>query len=241
MSERPPTALEIAISEAEADRGEARSRRVADDLRARLQVGQRITSWVDKDQALASVAKDAAQEGEVEIVRAALNGITGWATKDDAAAESAQRLAAAGMHTHALEMARLMTSWSKRDEILRALSAMTLPVAGGTRRREHAVRDELATRYAAAAAITSFGTKDIAMAALARDAARGGNVEIVKKALASISSFSTKDEAAVGAAQELAKVGLRAEALEITRVISSFSKRDAILRELTEGKPDRHN
>jgi hypothetical protein len=95
-------------------------------------------------------------------------------------------------------------------------------------------RRDLFARFDAAKGIFGFSEKDTAMAAVARDAAAVGEVEIAKKALGQITDFSNRDDAARNAARRLAENGHRTEALEIARTITAFSTRDATLRELAD-------
>ncbi|HEY9508509.1 MAG TPA: hypothetical protein VIV82_01480, partial [Verrucomicrobiae bacterium] len=116
-----------------------------------------------------------------------------------------------------------------------ATNRFTAEIRPRVRREEESRRRaELSARFDAAKGIFGFSEKDTAMAAVARDAAAMGEVEIAKKALGQITGFSNRDDAARNAARRLAEKGHRAEALEIARMITAFSTRDATLRELAD-------
>jgi len=71
-----------------------------------------------------------------------------------------------------------------------------------------------------------------AMAGVAADAARAGEVETVKKALGQISDNVMRDQATLNSARMLARRGLRKQAIEIAKTISGNTVRDTALSEL---------
>ena len=70
------------------------------------------------------------------------------------------------------------------------------------------------------------------MAGLARDAAKAGEVEIVKNALGQIGDNEMRDQAALEAARLLAKRNLRKYGVEVAKSITSNEIRDQALSEL---------
>jgi predicted Ser/Thr protein kinase len=95
-----------------------------------------------------------------------------------------------------------------------------------------AVSRDLNARLEAAKSIFGFTEKDSALAAIARDASKAGDVEATRKALGQMTGFTARDDATRVAARGLAKNGHRPEAVEIARMITAFTTRDATLREL---------
>ena len=95
-------------------------------------------------------------------------------------------------------------------------------------------RENLAARLEAATMISSMMEKDRAMATLAKDAARAGEINIVKNSLRQIGGNETRDAAAHESVRLLAQHGHRKQAVEVARTISSMEIRDKALSELAE-------
>jgi hypothetical protein len=72
------------------------------------------------------------------------------------------------------------------------------------------------------------------MAAVARDAAKSGEVEMLQQALGGFTNLSDRDETSRQAALTLAKSGQRKRAIEIANGISNLSVRDQTLSELAK-------
>jgi hypothetical protein len=95
-----------------------------------------------------------------------------------------------------------------------------------------AARQALADRLAAASAIGNGEARDKALGAVAVDAAKAGNVELVNEAIRKMADFGRRGQAAHESALQLAKHGLRTQAIEIARGISDGELRDQTLTEL---------
>ena len=92
--------------------------------------------------------------------------------------------------------------------------------------------EDLTTRLEAATGITGNTERDAALAKVAQDAARAGEVEIVRDTLQSIVGSETRDQAALASARSLAQVGLKKPAVEIAKSITGSTLRDLALAEL---------
>jgi len=92
----------------------------------------------------------------------------------------------------------------------------------------------LAERLEAASGITDVNEKDKPLAAVALDAAKAGQAEIVKKALAQMLDLSERSATTHDAALLLAKQGLRKPAIEMAKAIPDLNVRDQTLSELAQ-------
>jgi hypothetical protein len=99
---------------------------------------------------------------------------------------------------------------------------------------QNALRETLNERLDAASSINDVSEKDRPLAAIASDAAKAGEEEIVKKALAQMYLQNDRDDAAGDAARLLAKRGLRKQAIELAKGISDFTTRNQVLSELAQ-------
>jgi hypothetical protein len=88
----------------------------------------------------------------------------------------------------------------------------------------------------AALAINNNLQKDAALAAVAKEAAVGGDAEVTKAALHKISNNLTRDQAACECAVKLAKGGKSAEGTEVAKTIDNNLMRDATLSKLATGQ-----
>jgi len=95
-------------------------------------------------------------------------------------------------------------------------------------------RETLAVRLEAASMISDFTEKDNSLVVLAIDAAKAGEMEIIKTSLRQITDFTKRDETAHESARVLAKQGRRKQALEIAKGISNFEIRNQALSELAQ-------
>ena len=91
------------------------------DLKIHLAATASMASFMDKDDVLTAIAKDAARAGDVEDTRAAVSAMTSFMSKDDAIVAAARLLVAAGKKADALELAKLTTSFMTRDDLIREL------------------------------------------------------------------------------------------------------------------------
>lgn len=92
------------------------------DLKARLGATASMTSFGERDEALASIAARAAAMGNMEITRTAVTRMTSFTSRDDAICTCARKLVAVGQRPDALELARLITSFSTRDSLIKELA-----------------------------------------------------------------------------------------------------------------------
>jgi hypothetical protein len=97
-----------------------------------------------------------------------------------------------------------------------------------------AARDELNERLEAASNITDAGEKDTPLAALATDAAKLGEADIVRNSLSQIIDLTRRDEATHEAVILLAKRGLRKQAIDLAKGIGELNLRDQTLVELAQ-------
>ncbi|MGP8202188.1 MAG: protein kinase domain-containing protein [Limisphaerales bacterium] len=95
-------------------------------------------------------------------------------------------------------------------------------------------RETLRGRLAAASVIYEAEPKDKSLAAVAADAAKAGEVDLVKDALQNMYETSRRNQAAHDSALLLAKRGLREQAIEIAQSINESSIRDQTLSELAQ-------
>jgi len=89
-------------------------------------------------------------------------------------------------------------------------------------------------RISAADGISAFTKRDEVFAAIAKDAAKAGDLEDTRVALEKISAFTSRDEAIGVSARLFAAAGRRADALELARLVSAFTTRDALISELAK-------
>jgi hypothetical protein len=92
------------------------------DLKARLAATANMTSFGERDEALASIAARAAAMGSMEITRTAVTRMTSFTSRDEAICTCARKLVAVGKRPDALELARLITSFSTRDSLIKELA-----------------------------------------------------------------------------------------------------------------------
>lgn len=95
---------------------------------------------------------------------------------------------------------------------------------------------QLQARLDAALGISHTASRDEALAAVANDAARAGEGEIVRTAIQGISNTSTADQAAATSARELARRGAPAFATDVAKLIQHSSTRDEVLHDIAKGE-----
>ena len=69
---------------------------------------------------------------------------------------------------------------------------------------------------------------------MATDAAKAGEMEIVKTSLQRITHFTNRNRVAHEATRQLAKRGLRKQAIEIAKTMDDVATRDRALSELAQ-------
>jgi hypothetical protein len=94
--------------------------------------------------------------------------------------------------------------------------------------------ETLRDRMKAASEIRESPAKDKSLASVAADAAKAGEVDLVKDALQQIRENSTRSQTALLSARLLAKRGLRKQAIEVAKCIGENSIRDQALSELAQ-------
>jgi hypothetical protein len=97
-----------------------------------------------------------------------------------------------------------------------------------------AIRAALDERLEAAASINDGTQRDEPLAAVAADAAKAGDVDIVKRSLAGMNDRMKQDEATHEAALLLGKRGSRKQAIELAKGINDYNIRDQTLSELAK-------
>jgi hypothetical protein len=90
----------------------------ADDVRGRLDAATQITDADKKDEALAQVAVDAADKGDVDTAGAALDKIQKLDRRSDVAEKCATKLAERGNTAGATAMAQRIDDLKRRNEVL---------------------------------------------------------------------------------------------------------------------------
>jgi predicted RNA-binding Zn ribbon-like protein len=109
---------------------------------------------------------------------------------------------------------------------------ITSGISPGTTRPQGFSKEALMDRYDAASTISDFTQRDQALAGVAVDAAKIGNVETVRMALRKMADFTVRDAAARESALQLAHAGFHRQAIEVAKTISDFTVRDQTLSEL---------
>ena len=94
----------------------------ARDLRVRFDAAQAITRFTERDEAMATVAKDAARAGDVDVVNQALGAIVNFVKRDAASGDAARLLNRRGRRNEAIEIAKTMNNFTSRDEVLAELA-----------------------------------------------------------------------------------------------------------------------
>jgi hypothetical protein len=89
---------------------------------SQLQAAAAIPNPRDREDAIALIAQDAANVGDVHWATQALNAINNWEVRDDAALAVAVRLSKGGKGDAAEEVARSIASSIVRDETLKFIA-----------------------------------------------------------------------------------------------------------------------
>jgi hypothetical protein len=92
------------------------------NFQVRLDAALAISDPSAKDRALTTLAKDATEAGEAEIVKKAVDKISDPQTKDMAADRAALKLSSMGKAADAVEVAKMINDQSLRDGLLSKLS-----------------------------------------------------------------------------------------------------------------------
>jgi len=93
-------------------------------------------------------------------------------------------------------------------------------------------RETLEQRLAAASMMNNFSAKDKAIATVATDAAKAGEVDLVEDSVRQITDYRKRNQTAQESSRLLAKRGQRKQALAIAKSIEDVSIRDQALSEL---------
>ncbi len=93
-----------------------------ESLAERLDAAKGISDVEGRSRALAVVATDAANAGQVQLVRAALGGIIDLETRDRTAFTAAERLVQRHLRRQAIDIAKTITSSELRDKALAQLA-----------------------------------------------------------------------------------------------------------------------
>jgi len=122
-----------------------------------------------------------------------------------------------------------------RDTAARPVEGISTVVDTAASGETHKIsRETLRGRLAAASVIYESGPKDKSLAAVAADAAKAGEVDLVKDSLRQMYETSRRNQAARESARLLAGRGLREQAIEIAQSINESSIRDQTLSELAQ-------
>jgi hypothetical protein len=100
--------------------------------------------------------------------------------------------------------------------------------------QDHVSHKTLDARLEAASMITDMDSRNGSLATIATDAAKAGEIKIVKESLQHINDFGTRNQTAFNAVRLLAKRGLKKEALETAKGINDMEIRDQALSELAK-------
>jgi hypothetical protein len=97
-------------------------RQTAEQLRGRLDAAEALTVLGDRVEAFKEVAEDAADAGEAEIARMALEKITIQGTKEQVAEACALKLARRGDTKAAKDIAELITTPGTKEKVLEQIA-----------------------------------------------------------------------------------------------------------------------
>jgi predicted Ser/Thr protein kinase len=106
--------------------------------------------------------------------------------------------------------------------------------AGSAAGKKNPAFEQLVDRLEAAQGMMNFEGKNRVLAAIADDAAKLGDVAVVKRAISGMMNGDARSTAARDAAVELAKRGLRRPAIELAKTILDADMRDQTLSELAQ-------
>ncbi|MBN2163702.1 MAG: M56 family metallopeptidase [Pontiellaceae bacterium] len=91
---------------------------MAKEMRTRLQITRGMSSFSERDDALAKIAVDAGSLGDVEIALMALGNMSSFSLKDEAASRCADQFIALSMSAEAGRIANTISSFSDKDDVL---------------------------------------------------------------------------------------------------------------------------
>jgi hypothetical protein len=92
------------------------------DLEVRFSAAKAIDGFQKRDEAFSEIAIDAAKFGNFDLSKRAVQQIVSYPVRDDAAFVACQALVERKMRNEAAEMARMITSFPRRDEALREVA-----------------------------------------------------------------------------------------------------------------------
>ena len=90
----------------------------AEQLKGRLDAASTMTNVAQRDDALSTIALDAADAGEGDIVKKALEGMSNVSKKNDTAYDAALKLSERGKTPAAVEVAKMISNTAKQNEAL---------------------------------------------------------------------------------------------------------------------------
>lgn len=97
---------------------EAPRTQAPDQLKGRLDAANGISNSTERNEALKSVAQDAAEAGVVEVTVKAVEGISNTTMRSEVAATCARKLAKRGETKGATDVAQLITNSTLKNEVL---------------------------------------------------------------------------------------------------------------------------
>ncbi|MDB6131121.1 MAG: prkC 34 [Verrucomicrobiales bacterium] len=99
-------------------------------------------------------------------------------------------------------------------------------------------KENLEARLEAATTIRDGNQRDDTLSSVVMQAAKAGEVDILKTALGEIRSANRKDQSAASAVHELSRIGHQREAIEIAKTIMSSNLRDSTLSGLAHKREE---
>ncbi len=131
-----------------------------------------------------------------------------------------------------------IASRSLRSGLLAVMVCICMSLFVGCSKDEPvaAKKADFAARLKAAGQINVSSEKNIALDALAVNAAEAGDVDVVKKAIGSINMTEERNTAAAKAAQLLSARGDVDEAIEVAGLINMTEQRNEVLAKIASDK-----
>lgn len=97
---------------------DAQRQQSPEQLKGRLDAANAISNTTEKNEALKSVAQDAADSGVVEVALKAVEGISNTTTRNEVAAACSRKLAKRGDTKGATDVAQLISNTTLKNEVL---------------------------------------------------------------------------------------------------------------------------
>lgn len=153
------------------------------DLEARFNAASGMTSFPERDTAMAGVAGDAARAGDTAIVKQALGRMTAFPARDDAAAAAARALLKLGQRAEAYNIVQFITNFTTRDEVLAEIA------------KESAKAGDAVVVKESLARITNFSVRDDTTLESSRLLVKAGLRADALAVARKMTDFSKRDEA----------------------------------------------